>query len=201
MMSIDELLTGLLQREGGFTADPADRAHYGRRQPPARPWDCTCTNRGITQATLSAYYGRQASMEEVRGLSPALAREIYERQYLSGPRLDTLPAPLVPVLFDTCVHSGARRAVSLLQQVLNMAGFGPLATDGAVGPATRDAARRAVADMGPWLVNAYVEQRRQFLKSLIAADPAQARFETGWMARLASFEQPVAEEPDARQIA
>lgn len=201
MPMLEDLLEGLLRREGGFTADPGDRAHYGRRQPPSRPWDCTCTNMGITQATLSAYFGRQASVEEVRALSPALVREIYERQYLSGPRIDTLPAPLVPVLFDTCVHSGARRAITLLQQVLNLAGFGPVAADGTVGPATRDAAGRALAAMGVWLVNAYVEQRRQFLKGLIAADPTQARFEQGWMARLASFEQPVMEDAHAGQVA
>ncbi len=199
MPSIDDLMDDLLRHEGGFTADPKDRAHYGRRQPPSRPWDCTCTNMGITQATLSAYLGRQATVEEVRNLSTALAREIYERQYLTGPRIDTLPAPLVPVLFDTCVHSGARRAVTLLQEVLNMAGFGPVSTDGAIGPKTRAAATRAADQMGAWLVNAYVEQRRQFLKDLIEADPTQARFEKGWMARIAGFELPVEEGSDARQ--
>lgn len=200
MPTIDDLLADLLDREGGFTADPKDRAHYGKRQPPSRPWDCTCTNMGISQATLSDYYGRQASLEEVKSLSRPLAREIYERQYLSGPRIDTLPPVLVPVVFDTCVHSGARRAVRLLQEVLNLAGFGTVSTDGAIGPKTREAATKAAADMGPWLVNAYVEQRRQFLKGLIEADSSQARFEKGWMARIAGFELPV-EDADARQIA
>lgn len=201
MPTIDGLLDDLLRHEGGFTADPKDRAHYGRRQPPSRPWDCTCTNMGITQATLSGYFGRQATVEEVRNLSTALAREIYERQYLTGPRIDTLPDLLVPVLFDTCVHSGARRAVKLLQEVINMAGFGPVSTDGAIGPKTREAAGRAADQMGAWLVNAYVEQRRQFLKDLIEADPTQARFEKGWMVRIAGFELPVEEGSDVRQTA
>jgi len=188
--STNDLLNDLLRHEGGFTADLKDRAHYGKAKPPKR-WDCFCTNMGITQETLSGYYGRQATNDEVRSLSTDLAREIYERQYLTGPRIDTLPALLVPVLFDTCVHSGARRAVTLLQEVLNQAGFGPVATDGAVGPNTRKAASRAADEMGAWLVNAYVEQRRQFLKTLIANDPTQARFEKGWMTRIASFELPV----------
>jgi lysozyme family protein len=189
--TLDSLFEDLLNHEGGFSTDPADRAHYGRRQPPARPWDCTCTNMGVTQATLSNYYGRQASVEEVRGLSRDLAREIYERQYLAGPRIDTLPALLIPLMFDTSVHSGARRAVMLLQQVLNAAGFGPLQIDGAVGPRTRTAAVQAAAAMGPWLVNACVEQRRQFLEGLIAGDPTQERFRRGWMTRIASFKQEI----------
>lgn len=201
MPTIDDLLDDLLRREGGFTADPKDRAHYGRRQPPARPWDCTCTNMGITQATLSDHYGRQATVEEVRNLSAALAREIYEHQYLTGPRIDTLPSLLVPVLFDTCVHSGARRAVTLLQEVLNIAGFGSISTDGAIGPKTSEAASRAANQMGASLVNAYVQQRRQFLKTLIEKDPTQARFEKGWMARIAGFELPVEGGNDVGPIA
>lgn len=190
MVSIDQLLDDLLRHEGGFTADPKDRAHYGKARPPKR-FDCTCTNMGITQETLSLYYGRQATNEEVRSLSAELAREIYERLYLTGPRIDTMSPILVPVLFDTCVHSGARRAVTMLQEVLNQAGFGPVSTDGAIGPNTRKAASRAADEMGAWLVNAYVEQRRQFLLGLIEADPSQQRFEKGWMNRIASFEMPV----------
>ena len=194
-VTIDDLLDDLLRKEGGFTADPGDRAHYGRADPAAgRRWACTCTNMGVTQATLSDFFGRQATVEEVRGMDRATAREIYERLYLTGPRIDTLPDILVPVCFDACVHSGARRAVKLLQQVLNAAGYGPLEADGALGPQTREAARTAAAEMGPWLVNAYLEQRRMFLEALIAADPGQERFRKGWTARLAAFQMPVATE-------
>lgn len=186
MISVDDLLEDILKKEGGFTNDPKDRAHNLRR--PQSKWHSECTNFGITQFTLSDYYGRQATVDEVRNMSRELAKEIYEREYYSGPRIHTLPASIQPVVLDTCVHSGARLALRLLQEVLNQAGYGILNTDGALGPKTRDAATKAAAEMGPWLVNAYVEQRRMFLEGLIARDPSQERFRKGWMNRLKSFE-------------
>lgn len=191
--AIDAILTDVLRVEGGFTANPNDRAHYGKADPAkGRRWDCTCTNKGITQATLSDYYGRQATVDEVKNLTDALARELYEIRYFSGPRIHTLPEVLHHAMVDTAIHSGPRKAVSLLQEVVNQAGFGPVSTDGAIGPATRTAVEKAVAAMGPWLVNAYVEQRRMFLEALIAKDPSQERFRKGWMARLAKLEMETA---------
>jgi lysozyme family protein len=187
-MKVDDILTDILRREGGFTADKEDDAHYGLAQPRnGRPFDCTCTNLGITQATLSAYYGRQASIEEVRNLSPDLAREIYATRYFSGPRLHTLPEPIQAAMLDASVNSGPRRAVIFLQAVLNQAGYGPMQCDGAVGPTTRAAAERAQQDMGAMLLAALIEQRRAFLADLVKADPGDARFWRGWMRRLREF--------------
>lgn len=193
MITIDEMLEEILRTEGGFTADPKDRAHYGKADPArGRRWDCACTNMGITQATLSDYYGRQATLDEVKSLSRELAKEIYETRYVTGPRFHTMPVLIQPVLIDAGVHSGPRRSVRWLQEVLNMAGYGPLSTDGAIGPSTRAAAEKAASEMGAWLVNALIEQRRQFLEGLIASDPSQERFRRGWLARLSRLEMEVA---------
>ena len=191
-ITIDDLLDELIQKEGGFTKDPKDRAHYGKANPAeGQRWDCFCTNLGITQATLSDYYGRQATEQEVRNLTVTLAREIYERVYLTGPRIDTLPALIAPAVFDFGVNSGSRRAIRVLQELVNKAGFGPIGTDGAIGPKTREAVAKACQTMGPWFVNAYQEERRQFLEDLIRRDPSQERFRNGWMTRVASFELPI----------
>lgn len=193
MKTTAEILTGILREEGGFTANPADRAHYGKADPTrGRKWDCTCTNMGITQAALSDYYGRQATLDEVKGMTEALARELYEIRYVSGPRFHTLPELIQHAMVDAGIHSGPRRAVTWLQRVLNAAGFGPISTDGAIGPATRVAAERAAEAMGPYVVNALVEERRMFLRDLIAQDSSQQRFERGWMARLDRLEMEVA---------
>ena len=190
MITVEKLLEDVLRKEGGFTNDPKDRAHRLRR--PESKWHSECTNMGITQYTLSEYYGRQATVDEVRNLSPELAKEIYERRLYTGPRIHTLPAPIQPVVLDTCVHSGGRRAIRFLQEVLNQAGYGPLNTDGAIGPRTRTAAETALQTMGGWLINAYVEQRRMFLLGLLATDPTQERYRDGWMTRIKSFEVDVA---------
>lgn len=161
MKPIEDMLNDIIRTEGGFTADQKDRAHYGKADPAkGRKWDCACTNMGVTQATLSDYYGRQATVEEVRGLSPELAREIYEGRYLRGPGISTLPVGIQPAMLDAAVHSGPRRSIQWLQDVLNQAGFGPLNADGALGPKTRAAAERANEAMGGWLVNALVERRQ-----------------------------------------
>jgi len=186
-MKVYDLIEDIVRREGGFSADPKDRAHYGKAKDHHK-WDCYCTNMGITQATLSDYFGRQATQDEVRSLEPALAHEIYESRYVTGPRFHTMPDMIVEALVDGGVHSGPRRSARWLQEVLNMAGYGLLSTDGAIGPSTRSAATTAAEEMGPWLVNALIEQRRQFLLALIAADPTQQRFHDGWMARLNSLE-------------
>jgi lysozyme family protein len=168
--------------------DKEDDAHYGRAQPRSgRAFDCYCTNLGITQATLSAYYGRQATVEEVRSLQPALAREIYEARYFSGPRLHTLPESIQAAMLDAAVNSGPRRAVQFLQEVLNQAGYGPMQTDGAVGPKTRAGAEQADRDMGAMLLAALIEQRRAFMADLIKGDPGDAKYWRGWMRRLREF--------------
>lgn len=187
MTTVQAIITDILRAEGGFTSDPKDRAHYGKATD-GKKWDCYCTNRGITQATLSDYLNRQATIDEVKNLSEALAREIYEKRYVTDPRFHMLPAIIQPAMIDAGVHSGPRRSGIFLQQVLNAAGYGPLSVDGAVGPATRAEAEKAAKVMKGWLVNGLVEQRRMYLEALIAKDPSQERFRRGWMARLAKLE-------------
>lgn len=172
-MTIDDLLEDLLRREGGYVNNPSDRGGP--------------TNLGITQKTLAAYYGRPASIEDVKRITPELAKEIYQRIYLDGPGIHTMPEPIQPALFDAAVNSGPRRSIEWLQQVLNYAGYGPLQADGAVGPATRAAAVKAQGEMGAMLLAALVDQRRAFLEDLMRGDPSQEKFRRGWIRRLLEF--------------
>jgi lysozyme family protein len=190
MHTIDEMITELIRVEGGFTDDKRDRAHYGKAKPPQK-WDCYCTNKGITQATLSEWLGRQASIEEVRALDDETAAEIYELRYFRAPRIDTLPTAIQPQVFDCSVNHGQRQAIKFVQGVINQAGFGPVDADGVLGPQSRKAAERAQAEMGAYFNNAIAEERLAFYDSLIARDPSQKRFERGWKARANSFRMEV----------
>lgn len=172
-MTLDELLGGLLRREGGFVDHPSDRGGP--------------TKYGITQRTLSAWLGRPASVEEVRALDEATAREIYVSRYLAGPRIDTLPEPIVPLVFDCAVNHGPRTAVRFVQRVVNEAGFGPCDVDGVLGPDTRRRADTAQAEMGGFFCNAVVEERLAFYDAIVARDPSQAVFLKGWRARAEDF--------------
>jgi len=171
-MSVDKLLEEVLRREGGYVNHKADKGGP--------------TNFGITQATLSDYLGRAVSVDEVKNLDRELAKEIYVARYLAGPRIDTLPEDLQPQIFDIAVNSGPKKAIKMLQQVLNLAGF--LADiDGVLGPKTRKLATEAYEAMGPLLINAIVEYREHFYRSIVAKNPSQAVFLRGWLARAREF--------------
>jgi len=175
--TIEGMIDDILRREGGFVHHPADRGGP--------------TKHGITQRTLSAYLGRAATVEEVRSLSAELAAEIYRRDYFLAPRLDGLPARIQPFVFDSAVNHGPRRAVRLVQQVCDAAGFGPIAPDGIFGPQTRRAAAEADRVMGAWLLAALVEERRNLYRQIVAHDPSQRVFLDGWMNRVAEFDVPM----------
>lgn len=84
------MLDGIIAREGGFVDNPAD--HGG------------ATSYGITQAALSTWLGRPASVAEVRALDVDTAKAIYARNYFTAPHLDQLPTLIQPVMLDAAVN-------------------------------------------------------------------------------------------------
>lgn len=179
MQTVQEMIDDILRREGGFVDHPADRGGP--------------TKFGITQATLSRYIGRAALRSEVEGLSEDVARDIYERDYFYGPRIDRLPESIQPFVFDCAVNHGPRRAIKFVQSVCNQAGYQPaLDEDGAMGPNTRAGAVWAEMQMGEWFLKALLEERRNFYRVIVDARPSQRVFFQGWMSRVQEFETEVA---------
>ena len=132
-----DAIDDIIRVEGGYVNDPVDKGGP--------------TKYGITQKTLSQYLGRQASIDDVKNLTKETAREIYERHYLTGPRINTLPSPIKEQILDIGVNSGPKTAIKMLQRVLNAAGFGPVTVDGVIGPMTRKVTETALQEMGPYL--------------------------------------------------
>lgn len=172
---IEAMIDDVIRREGGFTDHPADRGGP--------------TNFDITQRTLARYLGRKVTRNDVRRLSRDLAVDIYRRAYYLEPRIDTLPKSIRAFLFDSAVNHGPKRAIHLLQQVCNAAGFGDLKVDGLLGPATQRQAAIADDAMGIWFVAALTEERRMFYRLIVQRNPSQRVFLKGWMNRLAEFDQ------------
>jgi lysozyme family protein len=173
--SVESMINDIIRREGGFVDHPADRGGP------------TCY--GITHKTLARYLGRDVTREDVQNTSRELAAEIYRRAYYLEPRIDSLPSTVRAFLFDSAVNHGPRRAIKLLQQVLNAAGFGKLGIDGLAGPMTRRQAKKAAEAMGPWLLAALAEERRMFYRLIVERDPSQRVFLKGWMNRVAEFDR------------
>ena len=168
----------ILKHEGGFVNDPADRGG--------------ATNLGITQQTLTEWRGVPVSVDDVKNLTEAEARDIYETRYLKAPKIDwlTFPHPQIFV-FDMAVNHGPSRAIKILQKTINRAGFGQIGVDGGMGPMTNNAATAAQAAMGNYFQNAMVEERKAFYEKIIANNPTQERFRKGWMNRANSFLLPI----------
>jgi lysozyme family protein len=104
MTPTDHLIDALISREGGYTANPADRGGP--------------TRFGITQAVARAH----GYAGDIAKLPRDTAAAIYRADYWTKPRLDALAA-LAPEtateLFDTGVNMGTGAAAALLRRALN----------------------------------------------------------------------------------
>ncbi|MFQ9694282.1 MAG: glycoside hydrolase family 108 protein [Klebsiella michiganensis] len=125
-MTADQIIEGILGKEGGYVNNPNDKGGPTR-------W-------GITQTTARAY-GYSGDM---KALPRDTAKAIYRSQYWTEPKFDRI-AELSPViaqeLCDTGVNMGPSVASKFFQRwltALNMRGklYPDLIPDGAIGPRT-----------------------------------------------------------------
>lgn len=179
------MLDHLLKVEGGYTQHASDPGHQLRRSKGDK-YDSYCTNFGVTQYTLSSYWGRQATMHEVKSLAVEEAREIYKYEYYKGPRINELEGELQPLVFDMSVNHGPKRAVKILQVICIKAGFA-LVADGKIGFKTISASNTCFQKMGSDMVNALVEERMRFYENLVKKRPSLAIFMKGWTRRAQEF--------------
>lgn len=159
--SFQDSLALVLHLEGGFVDDPADPGG--------------ATNLGITRATLAAWRGRPASVDDVRALTPRDVEPIYRARYWLAVGGDDLPAGLDCAVFDMAVNAGPRRAVLMLKQAAGVA------TDGLMGPQTLAACRTRDAAS---LIRRLGTLRLAFYRGL----PGWTRFGRGWQRRVAMVE-------------
>ena len=176
-MAIDELIDGLLEREGGYVNHPSDRGGP--------------TKYGITEAVARAH-GYSGSM---RGLPRAEAAAIYRRLYWLRPRFDQVAKRsnrIAAELFDTGVNMGPAVAATFLQRALsalnrNRKDYADLVPDGRVGPATLSALdtfldiRGASGGEAVLLKALDALQGERYLR-LAERRPANEAFLYGWLA-------------------
>jgi len=166
MADFDSALTYTLANEGGFVDNAADSGG--------------ATNFGITQATLSAYYGRAASVSEVQALDPATVREIYLKYYWLPLNLDLFGEQgKATAIFDCAVNFGTYKAAQFAQTAANDLGA-ELTPDGAFGPLSL-----SVIDALP--TDTFIQSFHDIVKvhydTIVAVYPKDAVFYAGWMRR------------------
>lgn len=151
------------------------------------------TKWGITQATLSEYLGRPASILEVQELTRADAWSVLYDRYVKRPRFDQVVkiAPAVGAkLVDAGVNCGQPTVAMWLQRCLNafsLCGtkYRDVAVDGAVGPGTLAALQAFLAWRGPEgaavLLEALECLQGDHYIELAEKRPPDADFVYGWI--------------------
>lgn len=159
-MTADELIDGIIHREGGFVDHPRDTAGP--------------TKYGITKGTLTRWRDRLVTTADVKALDVDEARDIYRAMYLVDPKFDILAEPLRLQVVDFGVNAGTHQATKTLQRVLGVT------ADGVIGPKTRaaiDACDPVAAARTFW------QERIRFYGHLVAVRPNQLVFLDGWLNR------------------
>lgn len=159
-MTTDDIIDGLLHREGGYVDHPHDTGG--------------ATNWGITRGTLASWRKRAVTVAEVKALTKEEARDIYRVQYIDQPGFSTLPEPLRTHVVDFGVNAGQAQAVRTLQRVVGAT------QDGILGPRTR--AALAALDVAQ-ATRRYWQERVRFYARLVAIRPTQMAFLDGWLNR------------------
>ena len=177
VIDMDGLIDALIEREGGFVDNPADKGGQ------------TCF--GITQAVARAlgYAG------PMRLLPRSEAAAIYRRLYWQRPRLDQVAmrsARLAAELFDTGVNMGPAVAITFLQRALtalnrNARDYPDLTPDGRIGPATMGALDTFLSLRGrssgeSVLLRALEALQGERYLRLAERRPANEAFLYGWLA-------------------
>ncbi len=154
----DNAFEAVIMHEGGYVDHPSDPGG--------------ATNMGITHRTLAAWRKvPSVTKQDVRNLTRAEAKAIYETNYWRTSGADRLPVGIDYAVFDYAVNSGPARAVKDLQRVVGVA------ADGIVGAQTL----AAVAAMRPSRVIEELSERRMaFLRGLSTF----GTFGRGWTRRV-----------------
>ena len=141
---------------------------------------------GLTIWGLSSRY--HPEVRKMKNMSKEdakeIAKEVYYREYWKRAG-EGLRWPLSLIVFDTAVNMGVKRAVKMLQRILNIYLFDiELAVDGVLGPKTQRAAREAMHTHYYPVCYAYTRERvKKYLQS-----PKFKHFGRGWIRRVLDLE-------------
>jgi len=163
--NFDKSLGLILEFEGGFVNDPADRGG--------------ATNFGVIQKRYDEYRDSVGKpRQSVEFISKDEVKEIYYKYYWQAAKCDQLPVGLDTLHFDAAVNTGPTQAAKFLQRALGVD------ADGVIGTKTIEAANNA--DIAVIKRN-YVTKRADFYVDLVIKDITQLKFLKRWIRRTLYF--------------
>jgi lysozyme family protein len=137
------------------------------------------TKFGITQHDLSVYFGRPASVQEVKDMGLDVAREIYEKRYWKPLACDQMPESIACCMFDIGVVRGIGVPPKYAQNICNNHGA-HLAVDGHLGPLSV----AAINEIEPAaFIRDFSAMAEAGFRAIVAARPSQHVFLKGWVNR------------------
>lgn len=165
-MAKAELLKPFILRwEGGFVDDPLDRGG--------------ATNKGITIGTFRNFYGKDATVEQLKNITDEQWLHIFKSGYWDKWKADDIEnQSIANIVVDWAWGSGAATSIKQVQKILGVA------VDGIVGDDTLTAIN--IAGQRSLFVKIH-SRRIEFVENIVKRDPSQARFLKGWKNRINSL--------------
>ena len=165
-MAKAELLKPFILRwEGGFVDDPLDRGG--------------ATNKGLTIGTFRNFYGKDATVEQLKNITDEQWLHIFKSGYWDKWKADDIEnQSIANIVVDWAWGSGAATSIKQVQKILGVA------VDGIVGDDTLTAIN--IAGQRSLFVKIH-NRRIEFVENIVKRDPSQARFLKGWKNRINSL--------------
>lgn len=152
----------ILRWEGGFVNDPLDRGG--------------ATNKGITIGTFRRFYGKEATVEQLKQITDDQWLRIFKEGYWNPWKADQIKnQSIANIVVDWAWASGPVTAIKQVQRILGVV------DDGVVGPKTLAAINSA--DQQTLFAEIHVA-RLKFVENIVQKNPTQVRFLKGWKNRI-----------------
>ena len=165
MAKAEALKPFILRWEGGFVDDPLDRGG--------------ATNKGITIGTFRNFYGKDATVEQLKNITDEQWLHIFKSGYWDKWKADDIEnQSIADIVVDWAWASGTATSIKQVQKILGVA------VDGIVGNDTLTAINSA--DQRSLFVKIH-SRRIEFVENIVKRDPSQARFLKGWKNRINSL--------------
>lgn len=163
MAHLEKLKPFILKWEGGFVDDPLDRGG--------------ATNKGITIGTFRTFYGKNATVEQLKNITDRQWDKIFEAGYWRPFKADQIRnQSIANMCVDWAWGSGTVTAIKKVQRVLGVQ------EDGIVGEITLGAINRYPSQL--LLFEKIKDARLAFINAIVRNNPSQMRFLRGWTNRI-----------------
>ena len=165
MAKAELLMPKILQWEGGFVDDPLDAGG--------------ATNKGVTLTTFRQFYGRDATVEQLKNITDKQWLHIFRSGYWDKWKAGHIAnQSIADIVVDWAWCSGVKTSIREVQRLLGVS------DDGIVGKITLDAVNSANQQE---LFTGIKIERIAFVEDIVKRKPNQIKFLRGWKNRIDSF--------------